>query len=114
MKSFDELERLWTERPAPARARGVVKLIVARGEDGAHSELERGVLSSEHGLEGDRWARGKRDPDAQITLLNATGDHCEILVDDSVNAEVRRKVDARVLKRLKFQPREDLEHHWGY
>ena len=55
--------------PAP-RDRGEVRLICLRVDEGVHETPERAEVTVEDGLVGDRWASGKRDLDAQITLMN--------------------------------------------
>jgi len=73
VRTFDELERLWRASPAPAATRGPIRLLVARLGGGKHRELERAMLSSARGLDGDRWVHGTNaDPDRQLTLMNAT------------------------------------------
>src|SRR5207248_10788047 len=63
---------------SPADA-GVVRLIVARPDQGERRLLDEGVLDATVGLVGDNWlARGSRHtadgsaiPDLQITVMNA-------------------------------------------
>jgi hypothetical protein len=63
-------EARWsTAEPAP-RGSGTVRLICVRVRDGLHETPERGEITVDDGLVGDRWATGKRDLDAQITLMN--------------------------------------------
>jgi MOSC domain-containing protein YiiM len=48
-----------------------VRLICVRLGDGVHETPDRIEVTSERGVEGDRWATGERpDLDAQITLMN--------------------------------------------
>src|SRR3954447_9777347 len=56
--------------PAP-RGSGTVRLICVRVDEGEHDLPDRAAVSVEDGLVGDRWGRGRRDVDAQITLMNA-------------------------------------------
>ena len=73
MRTFEELETLWAEVPAPPRGRGTLRLVCRRVEPGVHETPEEAELSVEAGLVGDRWSPAK-DPDraAQVTLMNAT------------------------------------------
>jgi MOSC domain len=65
-----ELEAAWdVAEPAP-RASGTVRGICVRVDDGVHETPEHAEVTVEDGLVGDRWATGKRDLDAQITLMN--------------------------------------------
>jgi MOSC domain-containing protein YiiM len=65
----DELERRFTAIPAPPTDGGTVHLIVVRRPD-VHDQPARAVLSTAHGVHGDRWADGERpDPEAQVTLI---------------------------------------------
>lgn len=71
MRSFEELEALYSARPAPP-AIGSLRLIVVRRQEGVHETPPLARLDLAEGLEGDRWARGaapKRD--AQVTLMNS-------------------------------------------
>lgn len=57
--------------PAPPEDRGGVSLVVLR-EPGEVRTLPASVLLDPvDGTIGDRWALGKRDPDAQVTLMRA-------------------------------------------
>jgi hypothetical protein len=72
MRTLEELERLYTERPPSPRDRGRVDLLVVRVSPGEHLTPERGEVSGEGGLVGDRWAKGlflKRDVERQLTLM---------------------------------------------
>jgi MOSC domain-containing protein YiiM len=69
MRSFEELERLWNESPAPTS--GAIRLICVRKGDGAHECPTSATISVERGLEGDRWwHKPDRDVAAQITLMS--------------------------------------------
>jgi len=61
--------RLAAAEPAP-RGSGTVRGICIRVEEGVHETPERVEVTVEDGVAGDRWARGGRDRDAQITLMN--------------------------------------------
>jgi len=75
MRTFDELEALWTDLPPAPREAGTVRLLCVRREPGVHETPESVEVTLEGGLEGDRWAHGwrERDPEreAQVTLMNA-------------------------------------------
>lgn len=71
MRTFDELERLYRESPAPPRARGEVRLICLRKGEGVHECPRSARLSIERGVDGDRWWDApSRHPDAQVTLMS--------------------------------------------
>ena len=65
-----ELEAAWAAAESAPRSSGTVRLICVRVDDGVHETPERAEVTVEDGLVGDRWATGKRDLDAQITLMN--------------------------------------------
>lgn len=74
MRTFDELEELWSAVPPPPRDRGSVKLLCVRVAPGNHKTPQEVNLSVEHGLVGDRWsAAPEKDPDreSQVTVMNA-------------------------------------------
>jgi MOSC domain-containing protein YiiM len=72
MPSFDELEDRYRSL-TPSGNRGVVRLIVVRLGDGMHETPPSARLHVDHGLEGDRWARGRPPTHAsQVTLMGAT------------------------------------------
>jgi MOSC domain-containing protein YiiM len=104
MRTFDELESLWSALPAAPRESGTVRVLTVRREAGVHETPEAVAVTVDGGLDGDRWAHGwqERDPDrdAQVTLMNAAvtelvaagrqplheaGDN--ILVDFDISAE---------------------------
>lgn len=71
MRTFDELESLWTEQPPASRERGTVHLICLRTGNGKHETPQRAELSCERGLHGDRWETDESDElDAQVTLMS--------------------------------------------
>jgi MOSC domain-containing protein YiiM len=66
-----DFEARWSAlEPAP-RGVGTVRLICVRVEESVHETPEQAEVTVEDGLVGDRWASGRRNPDAQITLMNA-------------------------------------------
>jgi MOSC domain-containing protein YiiM len=70
MATIEDLEGRWNViEPAP-RSSGTVRGICVRVEEGVHETPERVELSVEDGMAGDRWAAGRRDRDAQVTLMN--------------------------------------------
>ena len=66
---MDFAERWEAADPAP-RGGGTVRLICVRRDEGVHETPERAEVTVEDGLVGDRWGAGRRDLDAQITLMN--------------------------------------------
>lgn len=75
MRTFEELEDLWSAAPPPPRERGSVRLLCVRREPGVHETPQQVQVSVESGLHGDRWSLAiDRDPDrqSQVTLMNAT------------------------------------------
>ena len=66
-----DFDSAWAGTETAPRGSGTVSLICVRVDEGEHDLPDRAELSVEDGLVGDRWARGKRDLDAQITLMNA-------------------------------------------
>jgi MOSC domain-containing protein YiiM len=67
----EDLEAAWqAASPSPARE-GRVRVICVRREDGVHECPERVLVTLESGVEGDRWAAGRRpDSRSQVTLMN--------------------------------------------
>ena len=76
MRTFDELESLWSAMLPQPRDRGSVRLLTIRREPSVHETPVSVAMTVEGGLEGDRWAAGwrERDPErhAQVTLMNAS------------------------------------------
>lgn len=72
MRTFDELEELLRSNPIPSTRRGALHLVVVRRDEADHLTPARARLDVAEGLEGDRWARGPRDPAAQVTLMHRT------------------------------------------
>ena len=66
---MDFAERWEAADPAP-RGGGTVRLICVRRDEGVHETPERAEVTVEDGLVGDRWGAGRRDLDAQVTLMN--------------------------------------------
>ncbi|HET7141215.1 MAG TPA: MOSC domain-containing protein [Candidatus Limnocylindria bacterium] len=74
MRTFDELETLWSAAPAPPRERGTVRLLCVRRAPSEHETPEAVEVTVSEGLVGDRWSRaGGHDPnpEAQVTLMMA-------------------------------------------
>jgi hypothetical protein len=72
MRSFAELESLWSESAPAPRGSGAVRLIVLRKGDGVHETPPTAQLSPEQGVHGDQWAREEdRKLCYQVTLMNA-------------------------------------------
>jgi MOSC domain-containing protein YiiM len=70
MSAAQEYEARWTAiEPAP-RGSGTVRGICVRVEEGVHETPERVEVTVEDGVAGDRWATGRRDREAQVTLMN--------------------------------------------
>ncbi|MCH9686439.1 MAG: MOSC domain-containing protein [Deltaproteobacteria bacterium] len=70
MRSFQQLEQGWQDGPVAPRHRGVVRLVVARLGGGEHDVLDRGQLTPDDGLVGDRWKTGPNPSvERQITLM---------------------------------------------
>ena len=69
--SYAELEAGLPEIRRSPREHGSLAMIVRRPKSGEREVLEAGELDVEHGLVGDRWARGKRRRDNQLTLINS-------------------------------------------
>jgi MOSC domain-containing protein YiiM len=75
MRTFDELEALWSAAPAPPRERGTVRLLTIRRAPSMHETPHSVEVTVEGGLVGDRWSQAiERDPEreSQVTLMNAT------------------------------------------
>src|SRR5436309_2761103 len=70
MSTTQDFEARWAAvEPAP-RGSGTVRGICVRVDEGVHETPERVDVTVEDGLAGDRWATGRRDLDAQVTLMN--------------------------------------------
>ena len=75
MRTFDQLEELWSQVTAPPRDRGSVRMLCVRVEPGVHLTPEAVNITVERGLVGDRWSANPwKDPDreSQVTVMNAT------------------------------------------
>lgn len=70
MLTAEDFETRWAAAERAPRGSGTVRLICVRVEEGVHETPERAEVTVGDGLVGDRWARGRRDLDAQITLMN--------------------------------------------
>jgi len=70
MATAQDFESRWAATEPAPRGSGTVRGICVRVEEGVHETPERGEVTPEDGLVGDRWATGRRDLDAQITLMN--------------------------------------------
>jgi hypothetical protein len=68
--TLGDFETRWAAAEPAPRGTGTVRLICVRVGDGVHETPERAEVTVEDGLAGDRWAQGRRDLDAQITLMN--------------------------------------------
>jgi MOSC domain-containing protein YiiM len=81
MKSFEELDRLWSMhrvgRSGPRAGLGLVRQISRRLGGGIHEPLASAELSVEGGLVGDRWSASE-DPErlCQITFMSALAAEC--------------------------------------
>ena len=74
MRTFDELEALWSAAPPPPRERGSVRLLCVRRAPSEHETPESVEVTVSEGLVGDRWSRATAhdpDPDSQVTLMMA-------------------------------------------
>jgi MOSC domain-containing protein YiiM len=74
MRTFDELEALWSAAPSPPSERGTVRLLCVRRAPSQHETPETVELTVREGLVGDRWSRAtdhEPDPEAQVTLMMA-------------------------------------------
>jgi MOSC domain-containing protein YiiM len=69
--SLADLEAGLPEVQRSPREQGVLALIVRRPRRGEREVLESAELDIETGLNGDRWAQGKRHREDQLALMNA-------------------------------------------
>jgi hypothetical protein len=68
--NLNDIETRW--RTAGARpATGAVRLLVVRTGGGRHVRVQRLRLDPATGIDGDRWSAGDRDPDDQVSLMDA-------------------------------------------
>jgi hypothetical protein len=65
-----DFETSWRAADPAPRGSGTVRLICVRREESVHDTPDRAELTLEDGLVGDRWATGKRNLEAQVTLMN--------------------------------------------
>jgi len=70
MLTVEDFESRWASAEPAPRETGTVRLICVRVDEGVHETPEQAEVTIEDGLVGDRWASGRRDLDAQITLMN--------------------------------------------
>jgi len=115
--TLDELEAKWLAADPAPRRRGTVKLICVRRAPGVHECPDRVDVTLEHGVEGDRWSRGRKpNPEAQVTLMNvrvtelirgaettldAPGDNFQVdldLSEDTLPAGTRLRIGAALLE----------------
>jgi MOSC domain-containing protein YiiM len=81
MKSFEELEQLWSAQRAQGNrhraGQGVVRLISRRLGGGVHESLQRAQVTVASGLVGDSW-NASADPErlCQITFMSALAAEC--------------------------------------
>jgi MOSC domain-containing protein YiiM len=66
----EDFEARWAAAEPAPRGNGTVRLICVRVEESVHETPEHVEVTVEDGVAGDRWATGRRDPDAQVTLMN--------------------------------------------
>ncbi|MCB9765775.1 MAG: hypothetical protein H6739_38730 [Alphaproteobacteria bacterium] len=69
--SWDQLVAGFAALPPPPLREGRVALVTARLPEGARRTPARARLTVADGVEGDRWAQGRRMPEAQVTLMRA-------------------------------------------
>lgn len=70
VRTRKQLDEALRGRPAAPADRGTVRLVVARLGGGEHRVLERGRITVERGLVGDRWIdKEPPDPRQQVTVM---------------------------------------------
>ena len=71
MLTAEDFEARWAAAEPAPRGSGTVRLICVRVDEGVHETPERAEVTVEDGARrATAGRRGKRDPDAQITLMN--------------------------------------------
>jgi MOSC domain-containing protein YiiM len=70
MSTAQDFEARWAAAEPAPRGTGTVRGICVRVDEGVHQMPERVEVTVEDGVAGDRWATGRRDRDAQVTLMN--------------------------------------------
>jgi MOSC domain-containing protein len=70
MLTGQDLEARWAEAEPAPRGSGTVRGICVRVEESVHETPGRVEVTAEDGVAGDRWATGRRDLDAQVTLID--------------------------------------------
>ena len=68
MKDLQSLEEAWIALP-PAPRTGTVRALVVRLGDGRYENPASITISAAEGVVGDRWASGKRDPLAMVSIM---------------------------------------------
>jgi MOSC domain-containing protein YiiM len=76
VKTFEQLDELWSAAPPASAGQGTVRGICVRLGGGRHAWPEQAELTPEQGVVGDRW-RLSDDPErlCQVTIMNATVAH---------------------------------------
>jgi hypothetical protein len=70
MATTPDFETRWAATEPAPRASGTVRLICVRVDESVHETPDQVEVTVEDGVAGDRWATGRRDLDAQVTLMN--------------------------------------------
>jgi MOSC domain-containing protein YiiM len=70
VSTAQDFEARWAAAEPTPRGAGTVRGICVRVDEGVHETPERVEVNVEDGVVGDRWATGRRDRDAQVTLMN--------------------------------------------
>ncbi len=66
-----ELENKLPDLVATPADSGCLEMLIRRPAENGRESLEQGTLSTEEGLTGDNWIRGRANPECQLTLMNA-------------------------------------------
>ena len=113
MSTTQELEARWAVLESAPHGSGTVRGICVRVEEGVHETPERVDVTVEDGVAGDRWASGRRDRDAQVTLMNVrvaeliggpldlAGDNFQVdldLSEDTLPAGTRLRIGSALLE----------------
>jgi hypothetical protein len=70
METAQDFEARWAAAVPASRGSGTVRGICVRVGEGVHETPRRVEVTVEDGVAGDRWATGRRDLEAQVTLMN--------------------------------------------